>query len=85
LTAFWRVAPNGVSVRVKVQPKSRRPGVRGPAVSDQGACLRIGVIEAAEAGRANQAACAMLAEALHVPASAVTGTLGQAAAARPFG
>jgi uncharacterized protein YggU (UPF0235/DUF167 family) len=33
--------------------------------------------EAAEDGRANRAACAVLARALHIPASAVVVTLGQ--------
>jgi uncharacterized protein len=77
LTAFWRTVPDGVSVTVKVQPKSRRPGIHGRAVSVRGPCLRIGVNEAAEDGRANRAVCAVLAEALHVPASAVAVTLGQ--------
>jgi hypothetical protein len=77
LTGFWRVLPDGVSVTVKVQPKSRRPGIRGQAVSAHGPCLRIGVNEAAEDGRANRAACAVLAAALHVPVSAVAVALGQ--------
>jgi uncharacterized protein len=77
LTAFWRTVPDGVSVTVKVQPKSRRPGLQGRAVSAHGPCLRIGVNEAAEDGRANRAACAALAGALHVPPSAVAVTLGQ--------
>jgi uncharacterized protein YggU (UPF0235/DUF167 family) len=77
LTAFWRALPDGVSVTVKVQPKSRRPGIQGQAVSARGACLRIGVTEAPEDGRASRAACAVLATALHIPASAVSVTLGQ--------
>jgi uncharacterized protein YggU (UPF0235/DUF167 family) len=77
LTAFWRALPDGVSVTVKVQPKSRRPGVQGQAVSARGACLRIGVTEAPEDSRASRAACAVLAAALHIPASAVSVTLGQ--------
>jgi uncharacterized protein len=77
LTVFWRTVADGVSVSVKVQPKSRRPGVQGRAVSAHGPCLRIGVNEAAEDGRANRAACAELARALDIPASAVAFTLGQ--------
>lgn len=77
MTVFWRTVPDGVSVRVKVQPKSRRPGVQGRSVSGLGPCLRIGVSEAAEDGRANRAACAVLAAALGVPTSAVTVALGQ--------
>jgi uncharacterized protein YggU (UPF0235/DUF167 family) len=77
LTVFWRTVPDGVTVTVKVQPKSRRPGIQGHAMSAHGPCLRIGVNEAAEDGRANSAACVVLARALHVPTSAVAVTLGQ--------
>lgn len=69
--AFWRTAPGAVLVAVKVQPKSRRPGVQGRAPAIDGERLRIGVAEAAEDGRANRAACAVLAGVLHMPASAV--------------
>lgn len=69
---FWRVADDGVSVSVKVQPKSRRPGLHGRMPTVQGERLRIGVAEAAEAGRANRAACAALASALDLPAGAVS-------------
>jgi uncharacterized protein YggU (UPF0235/DUF167 family) len=75
LTFFWRALPDDVSVRV--QPKSRQPGIQGRAISAHGPCLRIGVNEAAEAGRANRAACAVLARALDVLASAVAVTMGQ--------
>jgi uncharacterized protein len=77
LTVFWRALADGVSVTVKVQPKSRRPGIQGRAVSAHGPCLRIGVKDAAEDGRANRAACAVLAKALHIPSSAVAVMLGQ--------
>jgi hypothetical protein len=62
---------------VKVQPKSRRPGILGRSVSARGPCLRIGVTEAAEEGRANRAACSVLADALDLPASAVAVTSGR--------
>jgi uncharacterized protein YggU (UPF0235/DUF167 family) len=80
--AFWREGADGVSVAVKVQPRSRRPGLQGRAPAVEGArslCnerLRIGVTEAAEAGRANRAACATLAHALALPAAAVSVTAG---------
>ncbi len=76
---FWRVADDGVSVSVKVQPKSRRPGVQGRAPGADGERLRIGVTEPADAGRANRAACAVLADALDVPAGAVSVLAGAAA------
>jgi uncharacterized protein YggU (UPF0235/DUF167 family) len=64
-------------VTVRVQPKSRRPGVQGQSASARGPCLRIGVGETAEDGRANRAACAALARVLDIPASSVAVTLGQ--------
>ncbi len=76
MTGFWRPAADGVSVAVKVQPKSRRPGVQGRAPAVEGERLRIGVSEAAEDGRANRAACATLARALDLPASAVAVVAG---------
>ena len=67
-----------MSVAVKVQPKSRRPGVQGRVPAIDGERLRIGVTEAAEDGRANRAACASLADALGVPARQVTVLMGAA-------
>lgn len=77
MTGFWRILPDGVSVTVKVQPKSRRPGIQGQALSAHGPCLRIGVNEAPEDGKANRAVCAMMADTLHLSAASVTVTLGQ--------
>ena len=74
--AFWRAAEGGVRVAVKVQPKSRRPGVGGRAPDVDGERLRIGVAEAAEDGRANRAACAALADALGVRQGDVSVALG---------
>jgi uncharacterized protein YggU (UPF0235/DUF167 family) len=72
LSRFWRELPNGVAVAVRVQPKSRRPGVQGTAPSADGERLRIGVSEPAEDGRANRAACTVLAAALEVAPSSVS-------------
>ena len=76
MNRFWRPLPDGVAVAVKVYPKSRRPGLHGVARSADGERLRIGVTEAAEAGRANRAACAALAAALGTAQSAVRLTAG---------
>ena len=70
--AFWRARPDGVTVAIKVTPRARRPGLAGVADDTDGPRLRIGVTEAAEDGRANRAACAVLAKALDLPASAVS-------------
>jgi len=76
VTVLWRVMADGVLVAVKVQPKSRRPGLLGR--STDGERLRIAVSEPAEGGRANRAACAALAKALGVPASAISLVVGAA-------
>lgn len=78
MSQFWRALPDGVAVSVKVQPKSRRPGVRGTVPAGDGDRLRIGVTEAAEGGRANRAACAALADALGLAPSAVSVSVGAA-------
>lgn len=74
--SFWHPTPTGVRVAVKVQPKSRRPGLQGRAPAIDGERLRIGVTAAAEDGRANRAACETLALALDLPAAAVSVALG---------
>lgn len=74
--AFWQARPHGVAVDVKVQPRSRRPGLLGTIPALDGERLRIGVSEPAEAGRANRAACATLADALGLAPSAVHVAIG---------
>ncbi|MGG5820376.1 DUF167 domain-containing protein [Falsiroseomonas sp. HW251] len=72
-----RLLRDGIELRVKVQPRSRRPGIGG--ASPEGA-LRVAVTEAPEDGRANHAVCRAVADALGVPGSAVE--LAQGAASR---
>ncbi|CAH0217535.1 DUF167 family protein [Roseomonas sp. CECT 9278] len=69
--AFWRAEAAAVTVRVKVQPKARRPGLGGVKPAADGPRLAVAVADAPEDGRANRAACATLAAALGVAASAV--------------
>lgn len=69
--SFWRADRDAVLVRVKVQPKSRRPGLGGIKPAADGPRLAIAVSEAPEDGRATRAACETLARALGVAASAV--------------
>jgi hypothetical protein len=76
--SFWRAAPDGVTVQVKVQPRSRRPGVQGIQDSAAGPRLKIGVTEAAEDGKANRAVCALLAKALRQPQASVRIVAGAA-------
>ncbi|MBR0649799.1 DUF167 domain-containing protein [Roseomonas terrae] len=78
--SFWRAEHDAVLVRVKVQPKSRRPGLGGVKPAADGPRLSIAVAEAPEDGRATRAACETLARALGVAASTVA--LAQGAASR---
>jgi uncharacterized protein (TIGR00251 family) len=76
--SFWRAGPDGVTVMVKVQPRSRRPGVQGIGDSGAGPRLKIGVTEAAEDGKANRAVCALLARMLRQPLASVQIVAGAA-------
>jgi uncharacterized protein len=76
--SFWRAGADGVTVMVKVRPRSRRPGLQGVQASMAGPRLKIAVTEAAEDGKANRAVCAMLAKALHRPQSSVQVVSGAA-------
>ena len=77
---WWKAGPGGVAVRVRVQPRARRPGLGSVMPAADGPRLRLAVTEPPEDGRANAAACAALARALGVPASAVS--VAQGASAR---
>lgn len=72
----WDLAQDGVRLAVKVQPKSRRPGLLGLVPDVAGMRLKLGVAEPAEDGRANRAVCAMVAKALGVSQSEVVVTQG---------
>jgi len=76
---FWRIAGEAVSVAVKMRPGARRPGLYGTVPDPDGERLVIAVREPAEGGRANRAACAALADALGLPASAVEVAAGATA------
>ncbi len=79
MKGFWRAEAGALLVRVKVQPKSRRPGFDGLRPGLDGPRLRVAVTEAPEDGLANRAVCAALAAALRLPASAIQVTQGAAA------
>jgi len=65
MTCF-RADDTGLSVRVKLHPGARRPGVLGQVPDLEGTRLKIAVAEPPEDGRANRAACTALAQALGV-------------------
>ena len=79
MKGFWRAEAAALLVRVKVQPKSRHPGLDGLSPGVDGPRLRVAVTEAPENGRANRAVCAALAAALGIPVSVVEVTQGAAA------
>ncbi len=68
----WRATPAGIQLRVKVQPKSRRPGLQGLVEAADGPRLKLAVTEAPEDGRANKAVCLAVAKALGLPGGAVS-------------
>ncbi len=69
--SFWRAQTSGVTVMVKVKPRSRRPGLHGVQESAAGPRLQVAVTEPAEDGKANRAVCAMVARALRQPLASV--------------
>jgi uncharacterized protein YggU (UPF0235/DUF167 family) len=76
--SFWRAGEDGVTVQVKVHPRSRRPGVGGVQESASGPRLRIAVAEAADGGKANRAVCCLLARVLDRPPTSVRIVAGAA-------
>jgi len=75
----WRAVAGGLEIRVKAQPRARRSGILGLVAGVDGPRLRVVVKEVPEDGRANRALCALLAEALGLPASRLTVTAGASA------
>jgi hypothetical protein len=72
----WRAVWGGLELRVKAQPRSRRPGLQGLVAGVDGPRIRLAVSEAPEDGRANRAVCAVLAEVLELAPSRVSVTQG---------
>ena len=73
---FWRLSPDGVAVAVKVQPKSRRPGVQGRRHRPAASGCASASPRRRKSGRANRAACAALAPLLDIAPSAVSVSVG---------
>ncbi|MBW8268241.1 DUF167 domain-containing protein [Caldovatus aquaticus] len=79
MASWWRAEPDGLTLRVRVQPRARHAGLRGVQPSADGPRLGLAVTEPPEDGRANRAACAILAAALGVAPSAVSVAQGVSA------
>ena len=73
--AFLRRTPEGVTIRLRVQPKARRTALEP---TPEGA-LKAAVTEAPEDGKANAAVAPLLAEAWRLPKSTIEVVRGASA------
>ena len=76
----WTALPNGIRLRLKVQPKARRNAIVGAAPDRDGhgltLALRVAVKAPPEDGKANAAVAALLAETFDVAKAAVSVVAG---------
>ncbi len=68
----WTARTEGVTVRVRVTPKSSRDGVDGIEATAQGAALKVRVRAVPDKGAANAAVAETLADWLGVPKGSIT-------------
>lgn len=86
--SFYQARPDGISVRLRVQPRARAVGFQGVVESGDGPRLRLGVAAAPDEGAANRAVIAALAAALDLAPSAISlvhGARGRAKTLRAEG
>ena len=72
----YRIVDNGVNLSIKVQPKSKKPGIFGYIQSKNGLALKVSVSEIAEDGKANQAVIKMIANKIEISASNISIIIG---------
>jgi len=73
----FATAPDGIRIRLRVQPRARRNQADGlVAEADGGVALKVAVTAAPEDGKANAAVIALLAKAWGLPKSAFTVVAG---------
>jgi uncharacterized protein YggU (UPF0235/DUF167 family) len=72
----WRTDQSGISLLVRVTPKSAREGIDGVVETAQGPALTVRVRAVAEKGEANRAVEVVVAEWLGVPKSSAAVTAG---------
>ena len=69
----WRTSTTGVSIALRVTPRSGRDGVDGiEQLSDGRSVLKVRVRAIADGGEANRAVLALLAKSLGVPKASVS-------------
>jgi uncharacterized protein (TIGR00251 family) len=73
-SAFFpaHTASGGIVIAVRAAPKARREGIEGVEERPRGAALKVAVTAAPSEGRANISLMKIIADALDVPASAVS-------------
>ena len=74
---FFRPDANGLSLTLKVQPKSSRDAIQGVVETPDGLALKVAVMAPPDKGKANAAVIALVAKAFGVAKSNVTLTLGE--------
>lgn len=74
---FFRPDANGLSLTLKVQPKSSRDAIQGVVETPDGLALKIAVTAPPDKGKANAAVIALVAKAFGVAKSNVTLSLGE--------
>lgn len=77
--SFYRVAADGLRLRLKVRPQARRPGIDGVVPDIEGEALAVSVTAAPEDGKANAAVIALLARTWKLPATSFAVIQGAAA------
>ena len=74
---FWRLGPGGLSLHLRVTPKSGRDRIEGVEQRDDGTTvLRLRVAAVPDRGKANAAVLALLAKSLGVPKTSLSLTQG---------
>jgi uncharacterized protein (TIGR00251 family) len=79
VVGFYRVAGDGLRLRVKVKPQARRNAIDGIVPDTEGEALSVSVTAAPEDGKANAAVMALLARAWNLPVSSFSVVQGATA------
>lgn len=74
---FFRLDARGLTLTLKVQPKSSRDAIAGVVETPDGRALKISVTAPPDKGKANAAVVALVAKAFGVAKRDVTLTLGE--------